>query len=395
MHTHRFPAALLVLAGCAGVRAVQPPAIVAKVLPADAPLPPQEPPVPNAESMNTEYCLGSCAEENARFKEFSRQIMDLQQKQTSSRSQPVQRGFHGKAHGCAYGQMVPLASRDPRTRYGVFADGAGPWPVWVRFSNGVGWHQSDSELDARGMAVKLMGVSGARSTDDEQATQDFLMTNAPTPVGRNAEEFMDFAHKNEKGRISGLLFAAEHPVSGAPALLRTDPIPSMVTAQYWSGGAFHLGAHQAVKFTAKPCDPAYVRKPVDSDDPNYLQKDLAEAASAGLCFTFYVQFQSDPEKTPIENASKEWLEEDAPLVPVARILLPSQSTSDPKRAAFCEKLSFNPWHALLPHQPMGHINRARRYVYNASRTGRAGGYEPTGFEGFDAPVSPTGNAPVR
>ena len=33
---------------------------------------------------------------------------------------------------------------------------------------------------------------------------------------------------------------------------------------------------------------------------------------------------------------------------------------------------------------MGHINRARKFVYDASRAGRSGGYEPTGFEGFDA-----------
>jgi hypothetical protein len=63
--------------------------------------------------------------------------------------------------------------------------------------------------------------------------------------------------------------------------------------------------------------------------------------------------------------------------------MPPQDIADPRRAAFCDKLSYNPWHGIVPHQPMGHINRARRFVYYASESGRAGGYEPHGFEGFD------------
>ena len=379
--------ATLALSGCAGVRAVPQPPAVAAVKPTDAPLPPQEPPSPEAESLNTEYCLGSCAEEQERFGLFAGQMKALQAKQTSSRSQPVQRGFHGKAHGCLYGTFELNPDRDARVRFGAFADGLGPWPVWVRFSNGVGWRQADGELDARGMAVKLMGVSGPRSTEDEKATQDFLMTNAPTPVGRNAEEFMVFAHENEKGRLPGLLFAAGHPTTAAPALLKTAPIPSAATAQYWGGGAFHLGAHQAVKFTSKPCAGAAERKPLDRADPDYLRKDLQAAAAEGLCFSFFVQFQSDPERTPIEHASREWKEQDAPPVHVGDLRLPAQDITGERREQFCERLSYNPWHGLTAHQPMGHINRARRLVYDASRAGRSGGYEPTGFEGFDDPAA--------
>jgi hypothetical protein len=37
---------------------------------------------------------------------------------------------------------------------------------------------------------------------------------------------------------------------------------------------------------------------------------------------------------------------------------------------------------------MGHINRARRFVYDASRDRRQGGHEPKDFEGFDVPALP-------
>jgi catalase len=256
--------------------------------------------------------------------------------------------------------------------------------VWVRYSNGVGWSQSDKDNDARGMAVKLMGVPGAKYDVDEQATQDFLMTNAPTPVGKNAEEFMAFAHANANGLFPSLLFLIGHPVTAAPALLRTGPIQSAVTEQYWSGGAYHLGAHQAIKYTAKPCDGSPSRSLL-RDIPDYLRRDLEAAAKGGLCYTLYVQFQVDPVETPIEDASKEWTESTSPLVRVADITMPPQDTGSPEEAKLCDSLSFNPWHSIAAHKPMGHINRARRFVYGASRVYRHGGHEPTGFEGFDVP----------
>ncbi len=374
-----------VLVGCSGITVVAPRPELRRVAPDDVPLPPFEPVAEGAESMNSEYCLESCTAEKARFAEFAKQIQELQKLQSGNRGQSVQRGFHGKAHGCLYGTVEPLPDRDPRSKFGVFAEGKGPYKAWIRFSNGVGWTQPDDELDARGMAVKLLGVDGARPLNDEMQTQDFLMTNSPTPVGRNAEEFMKFAFANERGRLSGYWFAATHIRTGAPALMRTDPIDSAANAQYWAGGAFHLGAHQAVKYTAKPCEGSVPRPKGPRTDPDYLRKDLNAAAKAGLCFTFYAQFQADPKTTPIEHASREWPEDVAPPVPIATIRMPAQDLADPARDAFCEKLSYSPWHGIYAHQPMGHINRARRYVYEASRQGRAGGFEPHGYEGFDAP----------
>jgi hypothetical protein len=342
-----------------------------------------------AEAMNTEFYMGSREEEAAQFLRFAKEIRDIQDKQAKDHDQPIERGFHAKAHGCLWGRITPWGNRDPRTRFGIFADPPVSRPVWVRVSNGVGWSQDDHDKDARGFAVKVMGVPGKKYAPDEVSTQDFLMTNAPTPVGKNAEEFMEFAHANAKGLFPSLLFLVTHPRSGAPALLRTNAIDSAVTEQYWSGGAYHLGAHQTIKYTAKPCDgsPPRSRR---GDIPDYLARDLAAAAKGGLCYTLYAQFQVDPDKTPIENAAKEWTEDVAPLVRMADITLPPQDTDSPRERAFCDSLSYSPWHSIPQHKPMGHINRARRFVYGASRVYRHGGHEPTGFEGFDvpAPLSP-------
>ena len=374
--------ALIGISACAGRTTVPQPGDVATISPYAAPRLPFNPPVPGSEAMNTEFYLGSAEQEQRTFAAFAQQINAIQHDQTSSRGQEVQRGFHAKAHGCVYGWLQLYPDRDARTRYGVFADGSGPLPLWVRYSNGVGWRDKDDRLDARGMAVKLMGVPGAKLIDEETQTQDFLMTNSPTPVGANAAEFMKFAHANSKSALSGVVFMAGHLRTAGPALLGTNPIPSMVAEQYWSGSAYHLGAHQAVKFTAKPCSTTRRREP-DGSGNSRLREDLVAAAAEGFCFQLSVQFQTDPWRTPIEDASREWTEEETPLVPVGKITIPAQDIRAPKRDEFCQSLSYNPWHAVAAHQPMGNINRARRFVYAASRAYRKGGHEPFDFEGFD------------
>jgi hypothetical protein len=365
---------LILLFSCTRIHVVPPPQMVVDVKAEDTPIQPQEPPRKKAESMNTEYFLGSEAQEKESFEAFSYQIQSIQNRQSQDNNQPVQRGFHGKSHGCLEGEMRLVSDRDPRTRFGVFSDAHSTWPVWVRFSNGVGWKQEDKVLDARGMAVKLMGVSGERLTSDETQTQDFLMTNSPSPVGKNAEEFMTFADKNSKGTLATLLFALRKPRTVAPAITKTGAVDSMLALHYWSGGAYHLGAHQAVKFSSRACEP-HTQKP-SRKDPNYLGKDLRDGAKEELCFSFYVQIQVDPYKTPIEDAAKVWKPSVSPLLHVADIVFPAQDFSSEEQKAFCSSLSFNPWHGIPAHQPMGHINRARKYVYDASRNHRGGSVEP-------------------
>lgn len=356
--------ALTLLAGCAHADRAAPrrpgPVIDPNAEPAEP-----EVPVDDRPSFNTEYFLGTREEEASQFAAFARQIQELQRKAKAEHAQPLQRGFHAKAHACLNGELRLDPHRDPRTRFGLFADGQEPKRVVARFSNGVGWRQSDSELDARGLAFKVFGVAGTKYLPDERDTQDFLMTNSPTPVGRDAVEFMQFAHANANGRISGLFFLAGHARTAAQALARTNPVDSMVTERYWSGGAYHLGAHQAVKYSTRPCDLRLVREPSRSSD-DYLREDLVLAAKNGVCMTLYVQLQTDPDKTPIENASKVWEETDSPILPVGRVVMPPQVV-ETSASATCDQLAFTPWHSVPAHKPMGHINRARRFVYEASQ----------------------------
>ena len=76
-----------------------------------------------------------------------------------------------------------------------------------------------------------------------------------------------------------------------------------------------------------------------------------------------MQFQTDSRQMPIEDASVEWRERDSPYRRVAQIRIPSQALDG--AAAPARRLSFNPWHALAEHRPLGDFNRARRDIYRA------------------------------
>ena len=76
-----------------------------------------------------------------------------------------------------------------------------------------------------------------------------------------------------------------------------------------------------------------------------------------------VQFQTDPHHMPIEDASVQWPEKLSPSIKLARIKIPAQSFDSPEQLAFARNLSYNPWHTLAEHRPLGNQNRARKQIY--------------------------------
>ena len=88
-------------------------------------------------------------------------------------------------------------------------------------------------------------------------------------------------------------------------------------------------------------------------------------STAEASFEFCLQFQTDAEKMPIEDASVEWKEDDSPYVPVARIVIARQDINLAETVSRCEAVAFNPWFSLVEHQPLGNMNRARRRIYEA------------------------------
>ena len=106
---------------------------------------------------------------------------------------------------------------------------------------------------------------------------------------------------------------------------------------------------------------------------DYLTQALTRSLQAEeAVFDFKVQLQTDPEAMPIENVAVEWSEHDSIPITVATLRIGPQRVDEAgDLATGCEAMSFNPWHALAEHRPMGGMNRLRKVVYQASVAKRA------------------------
>lgn len=97
---------------------------------------------------------------------------------------------------------------------------------------------------------------------------------------------------------------------------------------------------------------------------DYSREVLATTSREGdVTFDFLVQLQTDPHRMPIENASVVRPERLSSFIPVATLRLPRQDSDATQQFALADRLSFNPWHALPEHRPLGNQNRARRTIY--------------------------------
>jgi catalase len=301
----------------------------------------------------------------------------------TSAPQPYRRDAHAKTIGCLKATFRVLAPSDPSLRQGLFA-APSEYHAWIRFSNGDPLVRSDKEKDARGMAIKVMGVPGRKLLEDDglphAETQDFLLINSPQFIVRNLREYATFSRYAAQGSAFGYFlggFTPELPQKNwanlanfkeyhlrEAFLARKDARAapdSLLDTQFYSVSAYRLGPDAFVKYSARPCHIASAAA-ADRGDPNYLRTEMTEHLThEGACFEFLVQPQMIGKYMPVEDTTIQWKESDSPFVPVARIEIPKQEFAANQEV--CENLSFNPWHALPEHKPAGALNRVRKQVY--------------------------------
>lgn len=293
----------------------------------------------------------------------------------------VPRNQHPKSHGCVRAEFI-VGDVPENLRFGVFKEPK-TYPAWIRFSNGRGNDDKgeplpDSKPDVRGMAIKLMDVDGAKILEGEEheKTQDFILMNSPFFFLRNAKSTLDFskAIKQAKGKptflklgIMIINFGVSHwNEFKILSSTRKHPISNPLTTEYWSATPYKLGPN-AIKFSVTPCNNGNAAKSASNskDVPrDYLREAMKQyLRNNEASFDFNVQLQTNSSTMPIEDPTIEWKEEESKYVKVATIRIFSQEFDCPTRNEFDEILSFNPWHSLHDHRPLGGINRLRKEVY--------------------------------
>ena len=290
---------------------------------------------------------------------------------------PYMRDVHSKTHGLLKATFTVNGNIDSRLRFGVFATPKKTYNAWIRFSSGNAYPQPDSTADARGMAIKLMGVEGPKLLDDYKVphadTQDFALMNATQFFIRDIAEYADFTKYLSSGlgtRAKYAYFFGGFTIDVRKWHLREmmlakktlkSPPHSLLNTKFYSVSAYKLGPNLNVKYLARPCKKSAAAD-VDRSDPNFLRKEMVKRLSSGTaCFDFMVQLQVPGKNMPVEDTTVKWSEDDSPFIPVARIEIPTQQFEANNDLA--ENLSFNPWHSLPEHRPIGVMNRIRRAVY--------------------------------
>jgi len=260
----------------------------------------------------------------------------------------------------------------------VLAEPGKTWQAWMRLSNGNAYPQFDSARDARGMAIKLLDVPGEKllSSKATAGDQDFVMFNNSVFFVRDVAEYKQNFAAQASGHKVLAFFPSWDPrtweIRHLIIALRTlAPAPeSPVTATYNSIAPFKLGPLN-VKYRVMPdpqsCPP-YQLPEQNTRLPNFLRTALYQQLSLDrvpACFALQVQRQNPNHYMPIEDTSVEWSEDVSPFETVATIRVEPQDFDTREQNLFCDNLSFNPWHALPEHRPIGGINRLRKAVYEA------------------------------
>jgi hypothetical protein len=306
------------------------------------------------------------------------------------------RSVHAKSHGLLQGQLTVLPNLPAQLAQGLFARAAS-YPVVMRLSTVPGDVLADSVSTPRGLAIKVIGVEGARLPgSDKDVTQDFVLVDGPAFGAPDAKHFLKnlklLAGTTDKAEglkkaFSALARGAEklvESVGGQSATLVSlggHPETHILGETFYSQVPLLYGDYMA-KISVAPISPALAalaKAPLNvNGKPDGLRAAVVEHfAIQGGEWELRVQLCNDLDAMPIENAAVVWPEEQSPYVAVARITVPAQAAwSEASARQLEDGLSFSPWHGLAEHRPLGSVMRVRKAVYEtmarlrASHTGR-------------------------
>ena len=322
--------------------------------------------------------------------DINEQMHKIQQKTWADGGKAL-RSVHAKSHGLLVGELRVPAGLPPHLAQGIFAR-PGTLPVVIRLSTTPGDILPDDISTPRAMALKIIGVDGARLPGSEgDVTQDFVMVDGPAFNKPDARSFAGslklLAATTDKAEgtkqvLSAALRGLEkvvEAVGGQSATLTAlggHPETNPLGETYYTQVPVLFGEYFG-KICVRPASPslkALHKAPVDLEDkPDGLRDAVAayfeeQGGEWELC----VQLCTNIGEMPIEDASVVWDEKLSPYVPVARIVVGAQASwSDAKARGIDEGLAFNPWHGVAAHRPLGGVMRVRRGAYEAAQRFRA------------------------
>jgi hypothetical protein len=297
------------------------------------------------------------------------------------------RPVHAKSHGLLRAKLSIQGDVPEQYRQGLFAE-PGTFDAIVRLSTIPGDILPDNVSSPRGWAIKVIGTPAAAAMlpgHEQHHTQDFLCETGKAFGVQDAEAFLKqilFFEKHAtdsptlKEAVSIAARLAESAIETVGGRIETlkklgYPQTHILGEFFYSQTPLRYGNYIA-KTAFVPASKNLVAlkdKKMEHPGNHSALRDAVvrffktQRAEWNIC----AQLATDIEKTPVEDASVVWPEELSPYVTVASLTAERQDAYSTARRIFVdEHLSFSPWHGLLAHQPLGNINRARRFAYHAA-----------------------------
>jgi hypothetical protein len=270
------------------------------------------------------------------------------------------------AEGCGYARGVFRIQPElpPALRVGIFRYSS--FPATVRFSSERLLGMGGVESDGWSIGVRLLGVPGPQGKEASAVTHDFKLFNHDVFFVDDARALVEFTAASMGGRAKEYL--ERNPTAARILREMSQPEDSVLLARYSSMVPCAFGTRY-VKYTVRPSRGSTRLSvlPFDRSGADDAWKELRwRLKEEGARLDFFLQFQTDPERMPLERATVRWDERLSPLVHVARLELPARQelmTSGPPAPLWNESMGAGP--SLAEHRQVGSLSRARQVVDEA------------------------------
>lgn len=295
------------------------------------------------------------------------------------------RDAHAKGHGFLKGELIIRKDLPRHLQQGMFAKAA-TYPIVIRLSSAPGKIQSDKIPAPRGMAIKVIGVEGERLLPNDRGhNQDFLLVNIPVlafgtvpDYRKSLERLEQNAHSSEflQRALAGAARGVEKVVKvfgGEPSatlkgLARDNS--HLLGETYHSMAAIRFGEYIAKISVAPLSENVKALTGTEIEDiKDSTMRDLVveHFRREGAEYEMRAQLCTDLNRMPVEDAAILWPESLSPHQHIATLRIPPQDAYSPARRVYGDDvLSFNPWHGITLHRPLGSIMRVRNKVYEGS-----------------------------
>ena len=322
-------------------------------------------------------------------------IVDSFEKQMTLLWKPgaFERGGNTKTHGIVRGELIVHDGLPAELRHGIYAQPR-TYRAWVRFSGPGPYITPDiDDVGFLSISIKLMGVPGPKLMEEEKFTQDMFAVSTPTFVTPDTVSNAQLQIESLKNAqiFYFLNLHRSHLLDLIMQSLWIKTQSSPFEAPYFSCVPYLLGEGQAMQYSVWPKSTRRTpipRLPLRPPDDYLRNAMVASLTTEDVEFDIRLQLQTDAYLMPIENNAVLWPEKLSPRISAATLRLPRQKFDSPAQLDFARRLSYNPWHCIAEHRPLGNQNRARRRMYDTlSRLRHTMNdvplYEPTGDEVFE------------